>query len=97
MKIIVTVRGRLKGDEAEAQKGHDATVDQLSAIGRAMGSVGHQAYLNPQDRKEFLAVDTWTSMDGFQKFVGDPNTGMHENKALTCNLRRGRLARERGP
>lgn len=25
--------------------------------------------------------------------VGDPNTSMHENKALTCNLRKGRLAR----
>jgi formate dehydrogenase major subunit len=25
--------------------------------------------------------------------VGDPNTSMHENKALTCNLRRGRLPR----
>lgn len=27
--------------------------------------------------------------------VGDPNTGMHENKALTCNLRKGRLDRPR--
>ena len=25
--------------------------------------------------------------------VGDPNTGMHEGKALTCALRPGRLAR----
>lgn len=28
--------------------------------------------------------------------VGDPNTGMHENKALTCGLRKGRLARAGG-
>ncbi|MBC4018360.1 molybdopterin-dependent oxidoreductase [Siccirubricoccus deserti] len=28
--------------------------------------------------------------------VGDPNTGMHENKALTCALRPGRLARRGG-
>jgi formate dehydrogenase major subunit len=28
--------------------------------------------------------------------VGDPNTGMHENKALTCALRPGRLARHGG-
>ncbi len=26
--------------------------------------------------------------------VGDPNTSIHENKALTCNLRKGRLSRE---
>jgi formate dehydrogenase major subunit len=25
--------------------------------------------------------------------VGDPNTSIHENKALTCNLRKGRLSR----
>jgi formate dehydrogenase major subunit len=29
--------------------------------------------------------------------VGDPNTSMHENKALTCNLRKGRLARRGSP
>ncbi len=27
--------------------------------------------------------------------VGDPNTSMHENKALTCQVRRGRLRRSR--
>jgi formate dehydrogenase major subunit len=27
--------------------------------------------------------------------VGDPNTSIHENKALTCNLRKGRLERHR--
>ena len=25
--------------------------------------------------------------------VGDPNTSMHENKSLTCNLRKGRIDR----
>lgn len=29
------------------------------------------------------------------RLSADPNTSMHENKALTCNLRRGRLARRR--
>jgi formate dehydrogenase major subunit len=29
------------------------------------------------------------------RLSADPNTSMHENKALTCNLRRGRLARHR--
>ncbi|HET6466771.1 MAG TPA: molybdopterin-dependent oxidoreductase [Geminicoccaceae bacterium] len=28
--------------------------------------------------------------------VGDPNTSIHEGKALTCNLRRGRIARRPG-
>jgi formate dehydrogenase major subunit len=26
--------------------------------------------------------------------VGDPNTSIHENKALACGLRKGRLARQ---
>ena len=31
------------------------------------------------------------------RISGDPNTSMHENKALTCNLRRGRLQRRNAP
>jgi formate dehydrogenase major subunit len=30
-------------------------------------------------------------MNTLTALVGDPNTSMHENKALTCNLRKGRL------
>ena len=73
MKYIVTVRGILKDiGEKQAQMAHDATVDRLSPIGKSLGSIGHQAYLNPQNRREFLAVDTWTSMEGLQKFLNDP-------------------------
>ena len=72
MKYIVTVRGKLKtANEGEAKAAHDATVDRLSPIGKPMGSLSHQAYLNPQDRREFLAVDTWESMEGIQKFMSD--------------------------
>ncbi len=28
--------------------------------------------------------------------VGEPNTSIHENKSLTCNLRKGRLDRHAG-
>jgi hypothetical protein len=80
MKIIVTVRGRLKGDEAQAQRDHDMTVDQLSQVARPLGSVGHQAYLNPQDRREFFAIDTWSNMEGLQKFMSDPNTAAEIGK-----------------
>jgi hypothetical protein len=72
MKYIVTVRGRLKAtDPKEAQMGHDATVDRLSPIGRPLGSVGHMVFLNPQDPREFLAIDTWQSLEGLQKFMAD--------------------------
>jgi hypothetical protein len=72
MKYIVTVRGKLNtADIKAAQKAHDATVDRLSPIGRPLGSVGHMAFLNPQDPQQFLAVDTWESMEGIQKFMED--------------------------
>ena len=74
MKIVVSVRGRLKGDEAQAKRDHDAAVDKLIPVSRPLGAVGHQAFLNPQDRIEFMAIDTWNSMEGLQKFMGDPNT-----------------------
>jgi quinol monooxygenase YgiN len=72
MKYIVTVRGKLKGAGSEAdQAGHNATVDRLSPISKSLGALGHQAYLNPQNPGEFLAVDTWDSMEGLQKFMAD--------------------------
>jgi hypothetical protein len=73
MKYIVTVRGRLKElDEKRAQVAHDTTFERLSAVGQSFGSLGHQTYLNPQDGREFLAIDTWESLEGLQKFMNDP-------------------------
>ena len=72
MKFVVTVRGKLKGAGSKAdQDAHNATVDRLSAISKSLGATGHQAYLNPQSPGEFLAVDSWGSMEGLQKFMGD--------------------------
>lgn len=73
MNYITVVRGKLKGSAKEAQAAHDATVEKLSAMTRPMGAIGHAPYLNPQNPMEFLAVDTWTNLEGLQKFMGDPN------------------------
>ena len=76
MKYVVIVRGQLKAaSQQEAQRVHDAILEQLPAIGRPMGAIGHQAYLNPQNWKEFLAIDMWTSLEGLQQFMSDPNVG----------------------
>ena len=76
MKYVVTVRGMLKAaDEKQSQATHDATIDKIGPMGRSMGNVGHQAYLNPQNRREFLAVDTWDNMEGPQKLLADPALG----------------------
>ncbi len=73
MKYIVTVRGTLKGDAAAAQKAHDETVAKLSPVSRPMGATSHRAYLNPQNPKEFLAVDGWDNLEAIQKLYSDPN------------------------
>jgi quinol monooxygenase YgiN len=73
MNYITVVRGTLKGSPAEAQKGHDATVEQLSAMTRPMGAVGHRPHLNPQNPKEFLAIDTWNNLEGLQNFMSNPD------------------------
>jgi formate dehydrogenase major subunit len=40
---------------------------------------GHQGYSRGDPANALLAIH------------GDPNTGIHTTKALTCNLRKGRL------
>ncbi|HLF28377.1 MAG TPA: hypothetical protein VJG32_18750 [Anaerolineae bacterium] len=76
MKYIVSVRGMLKAaDEQQSRATHDATIQQIGAMGRSMGNVGHRAYLNPQNRREFLAIDVWDNLEGPQKLLADPNLG----------------------
>lgn len=83
MRYITTVRGRLKdADEKQAQMAHDNAVEKLSAISRPMGAVGHRAYLNPQDRRQFQAVDTWESLEGLDKFMHDPNVAAEFGKVF---------------
>ena len=73
MEYVSIVRAKLKGaDPSVAQKAHDATVEQLSAMTRPMGATGHRAYLNPKNQMEFLAIDRWNNFEGLQKFMGDP-------------------------
>lgn len=74
MNYLVIVRGKLKSaDEIQSRKTHDATIDLIGAKGRSMGNIGHRAYLNPQNRREFLAIDTWNNLEGPQKLLQDPN------------------------
>ena len=80
MKYVVTVRGRLKSaDEREAQVVHDAIVARLDPVGQPLGALGHMPMLNPQDRREFQAMDTWNSLEGIQQFMtssADPGSAI---------------------
>ena len=71
MKVITTVRGIMKeADEGKAREVHNSIFNRLRPTGEALGSIGHQTYLNPQNPGEFLAVDTWPDMESLQKFMG---------------------------
>ncbi len=73
MNYIVIVRGKLKNsDEKHSKKIHDATIDLVGPMGRSLGNTGHRAYLNPQNRREFLAIDSWNNIEGPQKLLNDP-------------------------
>lgn len=73
MKYIVSVHGMLKGDNQQAQNVHDETVAKVSPVGKSMGNISHQAYLNIQNNKDFLAIDVWDNLESIQKLYGDPN------------------------
>lgn len=76
MKLVVVVRGKLKStDEKESMSTHNATIQMVGPMGRSMGNVSHRAYLNPQNHREFLAIDVWDNADGPQKLLQDPALG----------------------
>jgi len=74
MHYVVMVRGTLKGtDTVQSQATHDATIALLGDAGKSMGNISHRTYLNPQNPREFMAVDTWNNLEGMQKLMSDPN------------------------
>ena len=75
MQYITIVRGRLKGSDVNASRDeHNAIVDELRPLGAPLGSIGHQAYAEPQDAGSFVAIDRWSNIEGLQQFLRDPNT-----------------------
>jgi len=79
VNFITVVRGKLQ-DAGNAQAAHDATVALLSPMSRHIGALHHQPFLNPQNPSEFLAVDTWSNVDGLQKFLQDPSVAAEFGK-----------------
>jgi hypothetical protein len=75
MSVYITVvRGQLKQADSleENQAAHDAINVPLQALGKSLSAVGHRAYLNAKNPKEFLGIDTWTSIEGPEKLFSDP-------------------------
>jgi hypothetical protein len=75
MPFYTTVRARLKdADPGTAQQNHNATVARLRGQNEKYGGTGHRVFANVQDPQEFLAMDTWETMEGLQTAFGDPQT-----------------------
>jgi len=72
MKYTVTIRGRLRESPAGAKKYHDDVTRATKDSAKQAGDITHDVYLDPQDQRAFLGVDTWSSLEGLQKFAGSP-------------------------
>ena len=72
MKYTVTIRGRLREGPAAAKKYHDDVTRTTKDAAKQAGDITHDVYLDPQDQRAFLGVDTWSSLEGLQKFAGSP-------------------------
>jgi quinol monooxygenase YgiN len=68
--------GTLKNDEAGSKTLHDMVVGAASQQAMASGDLGHEPLLGMDTAAgaplQFLAIDRWTSVDGFNTFVASP-------------------------
>jgi len=72
VKYTVTVRARLKKDQAASKAFHDQVTGATRDAAKQAGDLTHRAFLDPQDPKAFLGIDEWSSLEGLQKFAGSP-------------------------
>ena len=68
----VLVTGPLKADEPGSKATHDQVVGGSKAQANQLGDIAHGAFLTADGRKEFLAIDRWTSLEGLTSFFGNP-------------------------
>lgn len=86
MALITKVQGRLRSADPEVAKAeHNGIVAKLIPGTQANGGTGHMVFANTADPMEFLAIDRWESLEGLQKFLGDPSVqaeigGMFEGR-----------------
>ncbi len=72
MKYTVTVRARLKKDQAASKAFHDQVTGATKDAARAAGDVTHRVFLDPRDPQAFLGIDEWSDLGGLQAFAGSP-------------------------
>jgi quinol monooxygenase YgiN len=70
--VTITIRARLKAEPATIQAIHDQVTAATKEMARQAGDISHIVYLDPQDRRQFLGIDTWQSAEQAQAFAGSP-------------------------
>ena len=72
MKYTVTIRARLRDDQAKAKKLHDDVTRATKDLAKQAGDLTHVVYLDPRDPLAFLGIDTWSTLEGLTKFAASP-------------------------
>ena len=72
MKYTVTVRAKLRDDQAKSKKFHDEVTRATMELAKKAGDLTHVVYIDPRDPKSFLGIDTWSSLEGLQNFASSP-------------------------
>jgi len=72
MKYTVTIRARLRDDQAKARKLHDDVTGATKDVAKQAGDLTHVVYLDPRDPRAFLGIDTWSTLEGLTKFAQSP-------------------------
>jgi formate dehydrogenase major subunit len=84
--VLSTARGEIETRALVTERLRPFTID-----GRRVYQVGMPWHFG------WIGYATGEIANVLTRVAGDPNTSMHENKALTCNLRPGRLPRRPTP
>ena len=65
-----------KSCQGQNQAAHDAINVPLQPSGKSLSAIGQRAYLNVENPKEFLAIETWTTLDGPQRLFSDSQANL---------------------
>ena len=72
MKYTVTIRAKLKKDQAASKAFHDQVTGTTKDAAKQAGDLTHRVFLDPQDPTAFLGIDEWSSLEGLQRFASSP-------------------------
>lgn len=71
-KVTVSIRARLRGDQATGKALHDAVTAATKDMALAAGDLSHRVFLNPADPLDFFGIDEWMSAEAVAAFASSP-------------------------